>query len=335
MINNFWVKPARPFFCLAPMEDVTDTVFRRMVISFGRPDVFFTEFTNVDAIVHAASQAQKFVLDSRPLRRLDFTKEERPIVAQIWGTDPDKFRQAAEIIRLLGFDGIDINLGCPVRDIVKKGACSAMITDSSSQSLWLRKKVSDIIASARDGGGGLPISVKTRIGRDKIITEDWIGYLLEQEPAAITIHGRTTAEQSAVPAHWEEIGKAVQLKSKIKSKTKIIGNGDVKNREDGKQKAEEYGVDGVMIGRGALTNPWVFSGKEPTINERLEGLVRHSRMYVEIPKEAKSFAPMKKFIKAYINGFPGACEMRLSLMKVKNAAEMEILLNEYLGGKQI
>lgn len=278
---NFWNNLRKPFFCLAPMEDVTDSVSRQIVISCGRPDVCFTEFTNVDAIEHRGG-----------LERLVYTEVERPIVAQIWGTDPAKFASAAEYIKELGFDGIDINMGCPVRDVVKIGACSAMIGKNV--------QVAEIIAATREAG--LPVSVKTRVGINKIITEDWIGFLLEQNLAAITIHGRTAKEMSKVPAHWDEIGKA----AKLQRKTLIIGNGDVQDLDDAKEKVERYGVDGVMIGRAAINNPWIFSGRNGTKEERINLLKKH----YELEKGER----FKKFVKAYINGFDGARELRSELM---------------------
>ena len=218
-MTSFWEKLPRPFWALAPMEDVTDTVFRRMVMSVGKPDVCFTEFTNVDAIVYAARSTQirarmprslpgvsaREFVDTPALQRLFFSESERPIVAQIWGMDPQKFYIAAKVIKKLGFDGIDINFGCPVREVVKIGACSAMIGEKS--------QVVEIIAATKEAD--LPMSVKTRIGFKKIVTEEWIGFLLGQGLAAITIHGRTAAEKSGVPAHWEEIGKAVRLRNEL------------------------------------------------------------------------------------------------------------------------
>ena len=310
-MTNFWIKLRRPFYALAPMEDVTDTVFRQIICSIGRPDVMFTEFANVEAILHG------------DLQRLKFTDSERPLVTQIWGTDPQKFYQAAVIVKKLGFDGIDINLGCPVKDVVKQGACSAMIGD--------RDRVREIISATREAG--LPVSVKTRIGTKKIVTNEWIGFLPTQNLAAITVHGRTVAEKSAVPVHWEEIGKAVSLRNQSESKTLIIGNGDVDSIENGKLKMENYGVDGVMIGRGVLSNPAVFADRELSRNQRFQLLFQHINLWDQTWGTRKNFTVIKKFIKAYVNGFIGASLIRQELIATHNLLELKTKLRSMVSYK--
>lgn len=300
-MTNFWQNLKKPFFALAPMEGVTDVVFRQIIAEVGTPDVFFTEFTNTDGLV-----SQGF---ERVARRLEFTKDQHPIVAQIWGNNPSHYEKAVKIIEDMGFDGIDINMGCPVRDVVGKGFCSGLINNP--------KLAREIIQSAKQSSK-LPVSVKTRIGYNSIKTEEWIGFLLEQDVAAVTIHGRTTKEMSKVPAHWDEIGKAVRLRNKMKSKTLIIGNGDVLSLQDAKEKVGEFGVDGVMIARGIFHNPWIFNEKvnieHVSVAQKIALLKKHIMLFDKTWGNTKDFNLMKKFYKVYINGFPNASEFREKLM---------------------
>jgi tRNA-dihydrouridine synthase len=292
---SFWQDLPRPFFVLAPMEDVTDTVFRQIVTKVGKPDVFMTEFTHVDAILHHASMG-----------RLIYSEAERPIVAQIWGTNPKSFYDAAQEIKRLKFDGIDINMGCPVRDIIKQGGCSALIGQKGL--------VTEIIQAVKEAG--LPVSVKTRIGRKVIDTEAWIGFLLTQDLAAITIHGRTAAEMSKVPSHWDEIAKAVSLRNQSMSKTLIIGNGDVKDLNSARGYVQSAGVDGVMIGRGIFENVALFSGRILETSEKLDLLKEHLQLFYSTWGSTKDMQIMKKFVKIYVNGFEGAAEIRQNVMNM-------------------
>jgi len=323
-VNNFWLQLQKPFFVLAPMDDVTDTVFRQVVASVGKPDVFFTEFTHVDLICHSErSEESRTSLDpsAKPqddklLQRLVYTETEHPIVAQVWGNIPEQFAKAAKIIKTMGFDGIDINLGCPVRDVVKQGACSALIGQNNL--------VAEIITATRQAG--LPVSVKTRIGTKKIITEEWISFLLTQNLAALTIHGRTAAEMSLVPAHWDEIAKATKLPNP--SKTLIIGNGDVKNLLSAKHLALSTGVDGVMIGRGIFENIGLFAEKELSQAEKLELLKKHVLLFEQTWGKTKNFQIMKKFVKAYVSGFAGAALIRQRLMATGDIAQLRSELDK-------
>lgn len=303
---NFWKSLKKPIMILAPMEDVTDTVFRQIVNSVGRPDVLFTEFTSTDAM---CSPGLKRVSD-----RLEFSSDERPIVAQIWGTNPDHFKKSAQIISKMGFDGIDINMGCPVRDVTKTGACSALI-----KTPLLAKA---IIEATRKGAPKLPISVKTRIGFNEIDTENWMKFLLDQDLSALTLHFRTAKEMSKVPAHWDEAEKAVAIRDALKVKTLIIGNGDVKSLQEAKEKALQYKLDGIMIGRGIFENVWIFNQdikiEDITLKDRLELLQKHINLFEKTWGDTKHFALLKKFVKCYINGFPGASELRVNLMETKN-----------------
>jgi tRNA-dihydrouridine synthase len=308
-MKNLWKDLKKPILIQAPMEDVTDTVFRQIIAKCGKPDVFFTEFTNVEGL---CSRGRKKVG-----RRLIFTGIERPIVAQVWGKTPEKFFEAAKIIKQMGFDGIDINMGCPQKNVIKKGACGALIDNPII--------AKEIILAVREGAGGLPISVKTRIGARDIQTEKWTSFLLKQNLDCLIVHGRTVAEMSDVLCHWDEIGKVVKLRDSLKSKTLIIGNGDIKTRIDALEKIKKYGLDGVMIGRGIFDNPWIFN-KNRTLSkisseEKIKLLIKHVTLFDKTWGKEKNFSSMKKFYKIYISSLPDAKTVRIELMKLKTAKE--------------
>ena len=216
------------------MEDVTDTVFRRIVAFCGRPDVFFTEFTSTDGLVSPGRL--------RVIERLEYTDEELPLVAQIWGNNPENYYKACQEIADRNFQGIDINMGCPVKKVAGKGCCSGLIDNP--------QLAGELIQAAKEGSKGLPVSVKTRLGYRKVQTEEWFSFLLEQDVPVITVHGRVAKHMSKYPADWDEIEKVVELRNQINPKTLIIGNGDVKSQAEITEKADSHGVDGVMIGRG-------------------------------------------------------------------------------------
>ena len=330
---NFWKKLPKPFFALAPMEEVTDTVFRQVIADLGKPDVFFTEFVNVDGLCSKGRE--------KVIHRLQFSAKEQPIVAQIWGLMPENFYQIAKELVGMGFAGIDINMGCPEKNVIKKGACAALIEN--------RSLAAEIITATKKGANGLPVSIKTRIGYNSIVTDDWIGFLLKQKLDALTIHGRTVREMSDVNAHWDEIGKAVKMRDELqqvhigsdttstsdvkKVQTLIIGNGDVKDRADGLRKAKQYEVDGVMIGRAIFKNPWVFNSKNPnpevSVGERLDLLLKHTRLFDTTWGNKKYFGILKKFYKIYCQGFPGASSLREKLMRAQSVAEVEEVVNEF------
>lgn len=317
-MKNFWhalSEKKKPFFVLAPMEDVTDTVFRRVVAAIGAPDVFFTEFTSVDGIF---SRGSEFVG-----RRLDYTEEERPLIAQIWGLQPENFYKAAVLLQEREFDGIDINMGCPSKEVTSKGACSALIKNHTL--------ATEIITATQEGAGNLPVSVKTRIGYATIQTEEWISFLLEHNLQALTVHGRTVKEMSKVPAHWDEIGKAAQIRNDMKKDTVILGNGDVKSVADGKEKAATNGLDGIMIGRGIFENAWVFNEAiDPpaiSIKQRTDILLRHLELYESHRGDKHSFQTLKKFFKIYMRDFDGASELRMKLMEAKTSEEVKEIIS--------
>lgn len=309
---NFWENLPKPFSVLAPMEDVTDTVFRQIVLIAGRPDVFFTEFTSVDGI--CSKGFEKVSL------RLKYTDVERPLVAQIWGNKPELFLQTAKLLAEMKFDGIDINMGCPDRAVLKQG-CGAALSNVEYRSL-----VAEIVAATKEGGGGLPVSVKTRLGHRKQ-EEGWIDFLLDQELAALTIHARIAKDMSLVPARWEEISEVVKRLGD--RKTKIVGNGDIKSMDDPRIVAS--GVDGVMIGRGIFENPFVFTGGLPEKEKNLRLLVDHLNLWEKTWGAQKNYAVMKKFFKMYVRDFDGAGELRALLMETVSVEMALGVLKSRLG----
>ena len=315
-MTNFWQKLKRPFYVLAPMEEVTDTVFRQIIISIGPPNALFTEFVNVDGL---CSKGREYLL-----HHLKFSEIERPIVSQIWGMNPEHYYKVAQEIVEMGFDGIDINLGCPVKSVVKMGACAALIENQT-----LAK---EIILAALEGAGILPVSIKTRIGLKTIVTEEWFTFLLQFPLDVITVHGRTAKEKSDVPSHWDEIGKVVTMRNQRKTQTLIIGNGDVMNLIEADEKVKQFGVDGVMIGRGIFYNPWLFNIREVehSVEERLDLLLKHTRLFVKTWGNTKNFSNMKKFFKMYVQGFPGASEIREQLMRCQMVDEVEQTVNQLI-----
>lgn len=301
-MKNPWQDLPKPLIVQAPMEEVTDTVFRQMLAKYGRPSIFFTEFTNVDGVFSAGKQ--------RVIQRLRYNPEiERPIIAQIWGHSPENYYQGAQYVRELGFDGIDINMGCPQRKIVSKGLCGALINNPDH--------AEKIIRATLDGARGLPVSVKTRIGVKDIETERWIGFLLGFPLAAITVHGRTVEEKSKVPCHWDEIGKAVRLRDKLSRSTVIIGNGDVQSYDEACAKVAEHGVDGVMIARALMDDVQACS---PTRTQwdrhsRLKALREHVELFQQTWGEGvKPDQVLKKYVNMYIRDFDGAKELRMKLV---------------------
>ena len=319
MTRGFWDKLPRPFFALAPMYDVTDAAFRRIIAKYGKPDIFYTEFTSTDGLQSVGRE--------KLIHNLWFDESERPIVAQVFGAKPEKFLQTAQLVRELGFDGIDINMGCPDKNIIKGGSCAALFRTPD-----LAK---EIILATKAGAGDMPVSVKIRIGDTKIDWQPWIAKLLEAEPVAIAIHLRTRKEMSKVPAHWElmpEIVKFIHEQTIKETRPLVMGNGDIETVAEATVKAQETGVDGVMIGRGIFGNPWLFSksGEEPSLEERLRVLLEHTKLYEELFRNIKHFDIMKRHFKAYVAGFENVAELRTKLYETRSYAEVETLINEFL-----
>lgn len=354
---DFWQTLPKPILALAPMADVTDAAFRRMIAKYsaheradgtvGGPDVMWTEFVSADGLMLAPEEGRQKLLSD-----LKYAEEERPIVAQLFSSNPEHMEAAAKLCAELGFDGIDINMGCPDRSIEKQGCGSAMI------------KTPDIalavIAAAKRGAGDLPVSVKTRLGYNDDILGEWLPAILKGSPAAVTIHARTRKEMSKVPAKWDRLRQAVEIRDALGSDTLILGNGDVLSLEDARQKVTETGVDGVMVGRAIFGNPWFFHPNRrlpialtalPTsgvdresiitedisrteleyisIQERLQVLVEHTELFCELLPH-KSLHVMKKHYKAYCNGFPNAKELRVRLMEAADEAEIKNIVDDFL-----
>ncbi len=333
-MKKFWDKLPKPFFCLAPMADVTDAAFRRMFAKYGKPDVTWTEFVSADGLASVGRKVLKY--------DLMFSNKERPIIVQLFSSNPSKMREASKLCALLGFDGIDINMGCPDRSIEKQGAGAAMMKDE--------KLAGEIIQAVKDGikdskKKNISVSVKTRIGYNKNQINEWIPFLLSQDLDALTIHARTRKEMSLVPARWEHVKEVVEIRNKMGVRTKIIGNGDIKDLNHGIELAKETGCDGLMVGRAVFGNPWFFGGKRPflkgvrgkalrsqeiSIKEKLKVLVEHTKLYEKLLGKVKNFSIMKKHYKAYVNGFDGAKELRVKLMDTNSAEEVELVIKEFL-----
>ncbi|MGD0727811.1 MAG: tRNA-dihydrouridine synthase [Spirochaetia bacterium] len=326
--TSLWNSLPRPFSVLAPMEDVTDTVFRRIVRDAGPPDVVFTEFTSTDGLC----------TEGRPrvIARLRFAADERPIVAQIWGNVPERYRRVAAEVREMGFDGLDINMGCPVKKITGRGACGALINNPSL--------AGELIAAAREGAGDLPVSVKTRIGVVRSKAEEWLGFLLAQGISALTVHGRTVAQQSEGEADWSTVALAVRLRDKAGLPTRIIGNGDIKTAAAFLRRVRETGADGVMIGRGIFENlflfrsirdalagadslPLEFSRLERT--EKIAYFRRHLALHRETWGMAKSFDVLKKFAKTYVRAFEGAGKLVDAVMRTRTHEDAQNVLDAW------
>lgn len=318
----------RPFFVLAPMDDVTDTVFRQMVASCAPPDLFFTEFVNVDGLMS----------DGRAhlLKKLRFVPTEGKVVVQLWGIQPENFRAVAEQIaggtlahelglpEGVNFAGVDLNMGCPAKSEVKSGACAALIKN--------QPLAKEIIDATREGlMGRLPLSVKTRVGFSDV-DMTWIRFLLEQDLDMLTIHGRTRKQMSKVPADWELIGQARELRDEMGVETLIVGNGDVLSRAQGEELAGRYKLDGIMIGRGVFHDPYIFAEnslwEDCPLNEKIGLFRRHVELFAATWKTGeRPVVTLNKFCKVYIQGFDGAKELREKLMAAKDTDELRELLD--------
>ncbi len=306
---SFWQTLPKPFFCIAPLANVTDPAFRRIIAKYGKPDVMWTEFVSADGLFKGGYDAL--------VKDLAFTDAERPIVAQFFSKSPELMKRAAKLAVELGFDGIDINMGCPDQNVCKQGAGAAIIKNP--------QLAKELIRATKEGvaeaGSAIPVSVKTRSGYNADEIETWIPALLEEKPAALTLHARTKKDMSKVPARWELVARAVELRNQISPETVIIGNGDVKDVEDARAKAAASGCDGVMFGRAIFGNPWLLSGNpRPGFGERVRVLVEHTKLFSELLPH-KSFSIMKKHFKSYLHGEGYSKQLFLELMDAKTPEE--------------
>jgi nifR3 family TIM-barrel protein len=322
--NNFWQKLKRPFFCLAPMADVTDIAFRTMFVKYGRPaslthqggpEVLWTEFVSADGLAHPVGRKKLLPI-------LKFNKKEQPIMAQIFGSQPENIKKASALIARLGFAGVDINMGCPDKSVLKQGAGAALIKNPA--------RAREVIRAARTGAPKLPISVKTRLGFNTMEYRTWLPELLQEDISALTIHLRTKKEMSRVPAHYELAREVVGIVRAIRPDITLIVNGDIFSKADGVVKAQDFGFDGVMVGRGAFGNPWFFTETTtPTESEKIKALVEHIKLFSKYLSKQKSYAVMKKHFKAYINGWDGAKELRNKMMATNTPAESLLILTAF------
>lgn len=332
----FWKKLEKPVVGLAPMDGVTDAVFRYMVCRLSRPSFVMTEFVNVEGLARGAV---------KKIPAFIFSEEERPIVAQIFGVEVDSFYKAAVLVCALGFDGVDINMGCPAKKVEKKGSGAGLIQtpELARDIIWAVKRgvadwangvsleeagVHHLVIEECSAVGKrrkIPVSVKTRIGYDKPITEEWIGQILEAGVDVVSLHGRTLKQMYGGEADWEEIGKAASICRK--AGVMIIGNGDVKSMEDAEVKIREFGVDGVMVGRAVMGNPWFFSGDTPGVEDRIGAAKNHLKYFEKFLGEHLAFHTVKKHLAWYLKGFDGARELRMKLMQTESVAEAIELIN--------
>lgn len=315
---SFWKSLPKPFFVLAPMADVTDPAYRRLIAEYKAPDVTWTEFVSADGLYHMREKAQKPDEENPLMRDLQFTCAERPIVAQLFSSRPEMMAYAAKLCKELGFDGVDINMGCPDKSIEKQGSGAAMIKSP--------EVAKEVIRAAKTAG--IPVSVKTRIGYNAEQIDSWLPELLSEKPEALTVHLRTRKEMSKVPAHWDLMPRIVALRDELSPETLIIGNGDVKDIADARAKAEEFGCDGVMLGRGIFGAPWLFTGRAPEDvppAERIAALHTLTQYFGEL-KPGKSVHILKKHVKAFITGWPEAASLRAQLMDATTLEEFAQIL---------
>lgn len=316
MKENFWNELPRPFFILAPMEDVTDIVFRHVVSEAARPDVFFTEFTNTESFCHPEG-----IHSVRG--RLTFSEDEQPMVAHIWGDKPEQFKEMSFGLADMGFKGIDLNMGCPVANVAKKGKGSGLILRP--------ERAAEIIQAAK--AGGLPVSVKTRLGYYNIEEwKEWLRHVFKQDIANLSIHLRTRKEMSKVDAHWELIEAIKEMRDEVAPQTLLTINGDIPDRQKGMELATKYGIDGVMIGRGIFHNPFAFE-KEPrehTSKELLDLFRLHLELFEKYSnEETQQFKSLRRFFKIYVRGIRGASELRQQLMSTETVDEARALLDDF------
>ena len=317
MSLGFWGKLHKPILALAPMADVTDAAYRRIIAKYGKPNVMWTEFVSADGLALAPEAGRKKLLKS-----LEYSEAERPIVAQFFTSSPEHMKKAAELAAKLGFDGVDINMGCPDRSVEKQGAGASLMRNISL--------ARELVRAAKEGAPNLPISVKTRTGYSKPDLENWLPEILKEDLAVVTIHARTRKEMSKVSAQWEFVRRAVEIRDLSGKETLIFGNGDVKNLKEARMRVKETGCDGVMLGRAIFGNPWLFAERIPEVEEKLQVLVEHTKLFEKLLGEYKNFAVMKKHFKAYITGFDGAGDLRAKLMETDNANEVEKIVSDIL-----
>lgn len=323
-MKSFWKQLPKPLFVIAPMADVTDPAYRRLIAETGMPSVMWTEFVSADGLYHTREKKKMLDADNPLMRDLQFDSSiERPIVAQLFSSNPEMMAYASNLVKELGFDGVDINMGCPDRSIEKQGCGAAMMKNP--------EKAKEIIRAARSSG--LPVSVKTRVGYNSENIDEWISALLSEKPEALTVHLRTRKDMSLVPAKWDLMPRIIALRDSISPETLIIGNGDVLDLEDARAKLAQSGADGAMLGRAIFGNPWLFSARskeEISTKEKLEALDKLALYFSEL-HPYKSFHILKKHIKAFVNGYDGAGPLRSELMETSTLEELREKIARAIG----
>lgn len=306
----------KPFFVLAPMDDVTDTVFRQIIAETAPPDLFFTEFVNVDGLQSPGRE--------KLLPKLKISDKEHPIIAQIWGKTPENYYKTTKDVINMGYDGVDVNMGCPDKAVVKNGCCSALINN--------RELAGEIIEAVKQAcGDHFPASVKTRVGFTTIDLS-WIEFLLKQKLNMLTIHLRTTKEMSKIPAHWVLMREIKKMRDELSPATLLVGNGDVLTRQQGEELATQYGLDGIMIGRGIFNDPFIFAPESPWPQvakaRRVALYKKHVQLFADTwQNNERRTLTLNKFCKVYIQNFNGAKELREQLMNAKSADELIAILS--------
>ncbi len=341
VFKGFWEKLSKPIIGLSPMDGITDAAFRYIIAKHGNPDVMYTEFVNVEGLARGATKM---------LNHFIYEKSEHPIMGQIYGNETESFYKVALMVCYLGFDGIDINMGCPATKVARRNSGAGLIrvpdqakkiiqTVKKAAQDWsegitleeadLRPKIINALKEMRPTAGTrnkIPVSVKTRTGIDSIIATDWVKVLLEEEPAVITMHGRTLKQMYTGEANWEVLGKVAAIVKQ--TNTLFFGNGDVKTLEDAKAKIKTYGTDGVLVGRATCGNPWFFTGHEPTPRERANVAIEHCRYYERVVK-GTAFYSLRSQLGWYIKGFDGAKDLRIRLMLSQTTEEVERIFEHF------
>lgn len=331
---NFWKELKRPILVLAPMADVTDSAFRHVISKNSDIEhVTYTEFVSADGLCLAQEKGRQ-----KLLKDLEYSEIERPIVAQFFTASPERMEKVAKLALEMRFDGVDINMGCPDKTIEKQGAGAGLIKNPKvarelirAAKLGATRSTPSTSSGQGSSGQEIPVSVKTRIGYNKDEIEEWIPEILAEKPEALIVHLRTRKEMSKVPAHWDRMKRILEIRDEVSPETLIIGNGDVQTIEEARQKYEETGCDGVMLGRAVFGNPLLFAySRELENKEILSILKEHIELFHKNLGGVKSFAVMKKHFKSYLSGLEGVHGLKDKLMQAEGAEEAVGILNEFL-----
>ncbi len=351
MQKGFWGNLASPIVGLSPMDGVTDASMRFVAKKYGQPDIIYTEFVSAEGLWRIKKRGD---LEHKIWNELKYSEIERPVIAQIFGSEPESFYEAAKIVCELGFDGIDINMGCPSPGLEKRGGGAGLIRDKCNAVEVVeatRRGVQDYlrtqgIENSRTQDKEIPVSLKTRIGSDKPDPKWWEVIAGMQMPA-VAMHGRTFKQLYSGEADWEMLLQAAEVIRA--SGAKFLGNGDVKEIKNSKTQELKIvtktgreidltgKMDGVLIGREATGNPWVLrkDGYVPTVKEKLAVAVEQAKKYEELfnaeyDDKHFQFFPMRKHLACFVRGFEGSVSLRRQLMSANNADEVEMMIVDFL-----